>query len=1001
AVRQQIALGLQALSRMQMEGPQQVEYLRLRGALKGIGGDFPGAEADLKQAMRIDPSNDNVILQYANLLWKNNRKPEAHKLYAGLLQRDPTNRYALEAMGYLSRDLGDPKAAEGYFTRMAAAYPEDYVPYMALGDLYTAQKQYSKAQASYEQAHKRAPTNPQIIAAGSNAAIDGRQIDLAGQWIARATGTMKNDPHIMRETERYLFLKGRYLESARVGEQAVRKLPRDRDAAVYLAYALYNLGRYDDVLSLVSRYETVLPKESNFPLLAGHVHRQNHLLQQAIDDFTRALQKDPKMVEALVNRGYVRNDMQDAQNAVHDFEPALRANPDNAIARLGLGFSYLQLHRSRQALEQIAQAEKKMGSNGAIHLAKATAYRQMRVLDKAEAEYRLAIKASPNDVTLHNALADTLYHARRYNQAIAEWNGALKLSPDDPLILASLAAAHSRLGHRAETYKYIHAAEAQAPDQSAIYLATGEALLTLGDRNAAQVRFTRALDAPDANRVDVRLEFAKLFVHDGKYDAAKQEVGLAFAEARIGEASPITTDNLVEAANIFLAVHDFDLAQRYFTKARDMGASDDTVAIGLADTYIAQGKDRDAEIVLKSLASSPDYEKDNYDYQLAWGNIYNQRHDNVRAISAFARASQIASEDPTAQRGLLQAAGQEGTQVFPGLNMQSGFESGAIYDDATLYQMDNKFFGAPVRPRSSQESALGTTFHYHHGNFAPINGYFGVRNYRGSFSLPSEVAVVRRNTYDTLFNVGMSPMLRVGNARFQFTPGVQFTIRRDTESPVQMNQQLFRQYLYVNSSPLFQWLTIRGSAVHESGPFTDQNLSSRDLGASIEFEVGRPWGRTSMITGYSVRDLLFHPLVREFFTTDTWVGLRHKFGQNLAVTGLARYIRSWRVQDLEFATAQALLPGARLEYKFNDRWSFSAAADLTRGQGFHLYDNVESGFLLSYVKPLRRGFDDGSGRLSVDYPLRFSVGMQQQSFYGFTGGSKSNFFRPVVQISLF
>src|SRR6185437_1754022 len=246
----------------------------------------------------------------------------------------PKNRYALEAMGDLSRDLGDFKAAEGYFKRMAAAYPDDFVPYRSLGDLYTARKEFPKAQASYEKAHSLAPTNPTIIAAGSNAAIEARQVDLAGKWIDRATGTMKNDPHIMRETERYLFLKGRYAESARLGELAVQKLPQDRDAAVYLGYDLYNLGRYDDVLSLVTRYESVLPKEPNFPLLAGHVHRQNQLLQQAIDDFTRALEKDPNMSEALVARGYVLNDMSDAQNAVRDFEPVLKKNPDNSIARL-------------------------------------------------------------------------------------------------------------------------------------------------------------------------------------------------------------------------------------------------------------------------------------------------------------------------------------------------------------------------------------------------------------------------------------------------------------------------------------------------------------------------------------------------------------------------------------------------------------------------------------------------------------------------------------------
>jgi len=1002
AISQQLRIAQQELAKIQVEGPEQVEYLRLRAAIKGLGNDVAGAEADLKQALQLDPQNDNVTLQYGSLLWKAGRKAEARQMYTTLLKRDDKNRYALEALGYLSRDEGDNKAAETFFTRMAAAFPNDYVPYMALGDLYTAMKEYPRAQESYEKAHKLAPTNSQIIASGSNAAIEAGKVDLAGQWIARATGAMKNDPRVMRETERYLFLKGRYAESARLGEQAIVKLPHDRDAAVYLGYDYYNLGRYDEVLALVSRYEGVLPKEANFPLLAGHVHKQNQLLQQAIDDFSRALDKDPKMFEALVNRGYVRNDMQDAQGAIRDFEPAIKMNPNSGIARLGLAFSYLQLHRSREALEETNKAEKILGELGATHMARATAYRQMRILDKAVSEYRVALKYSPDDLKLHLALADALFHARHYAQSINELDASLKLSPDDPLIYANMASAYAQMGRRAETFKYIQLAEQEAVDQSAILLATGDALLTLGDRAAALERFTRALDAPDANRVDVRIEFAKLFVREGKFNDAKQEVALAFAESRIGEASPVTADNLVEAANIFLAAHDFDLAERYFAKAKDLGASDDTVAIGLANTYIAQGKDRKAEQELAALGKSADYEQ-SYDYQLAWANIYNQRHDNVRAISSFARANQLAADDPTAERGLLQVSGEEGTPVpfRPNLSVQSEVATGAVFEDATLYQMDNKLFGAPVPPRSSQETDLGSTFRYHHGNFLPINGYVGVRNYRGTISIPSETLIVHRDTYDTVFNVGTTPVLRLGNAHIVLNPGIEFTIRRDTESPVQMNQQLFRQFIYLNTSPFFNWLTVRGSAIHEAGPFALQDLHSRDLGASLEFEVGRPWGSNALVTGYSVRDLLFRPLIREFFTTSTWAGMEHKFGQKTSLTVLGKYVRSWRVQDLTFATAQALIPGARFEYKPNDRWSFDGSMDFTRGEGFHLYDNVQSGFLISYVKPIRRSVNDVNGSLNVDYPLRFSVGLQQQSFFSYTGTGSTSAFRPVVRISIF
>ena len=126
-------------------------------------------------------------MQYGSLLWKIGRKAEAHGRCTPRCSSATTRTVTrLEALGYLSRDEGDNKAAEIYFGRMAAAYPNDYVPYMALGDLYTAMKEYPKAQSSYEKGYKLAPTNSQIIASGSNAAIEAGETRIwpAIGWLA-------------------------------------------------------------------------------------------------------------------------------------------------------------------------------------------------------------------------------------------------------------------------------------------------------------------------------------------------------------------------------------------------------------------------------------------------------------------------------------------------------------------------------------------------------------------------------------------------------------------------------------------------------------------------------------------------------------------------------------------------------------------------------------------------------------------------------------------------
>jgi len=1008
--RRQIAVAEQMMDQLHIEGTARAEFLRVRAAVRTAGQDYSGAEADLKQAAKLDPENLNITLQYAALLWKMDRKQESRATYSGVLQKDPRNRLAMEGLGYLARDEGDTKTAEKFFDQYASEYPDDYVPFLALGDLYTATREFAKAELNYQKAHKLAPANAIVVANGANAAIEARQISLAGEWIARANGKMLDDPRVMRETERYLFHSGKYLESAQLGYKVIQQLPKDRNASVYLGYDLYNLGRFDDVLGLVEQYENILPKEGNFPLLAGHVHKQNQLLGEAVDDYTRAIERDPNMVDAYVNRGYVRNDMQNAEDAVKDFETALRLSPNSGVAHLGMSFSQLELHHGRIALEQVELAEKQLGESGATHLARATAFRQQRLLRPAEREYLAALKFAPDDLKLHLGLADTQDRQRRYQDAIHTLNDALRLSPDDPLIYASLAHAYAELHDRERTLQYVAAAEKLSPDQSAILLNTGDALLTLGDRQAAMERFTRALQAPDGNRVEARLAIARLFGRQGKNDDARQQISLSLAEARIGEAEPVSADNLIEAGNLLLAMNDFDLASRYFQRAKTAGAADEVVALGMANTFVAQGQTEQAQNALAAIGN-PETFKDNYDYSLTMGNIYRQRHDNSRAMLAFAHASELGGGDEIAQRSMQETAGQEGIRVTKKITVDSDFDMHGLVDDSTVYQLNALANGAgPTNlpgPFNSLETVWTNGFRVHQEGMPLISGFFQVRNARGQFAFPNEGLIFNRDTYDYNFNGALNPVLHIGRNTIAFNSGIQFTLRRDQESPVQMNQNLFREFAYFSSNSFGNWLAVQGSAFHESGPFLDQNLSSSEVGARIQFTVGRPWGHTQLITAYSVRDLTFSPLIREFYSTLMSGGLQHQFGKNLKVAVLADYIRSWRVQEPSILAngqvswfAQTLRPAGEVQYKVNNRWSADANFSLSRGQGFHSYDNVQNSFFISYTKPIRRSMEDVGGSVPVEYPLRFSFGIETADYFNFTGHGQT-ILRPLVRLTVF
>ncbi|MGA8530512.1 MAG: tetratricopeptide repeat protein, partial [Acidobacteriaceae bacterium] len=234
--QKQLALAQSEIGALDEQGADRVPFLRLRATIRLATGDFNGAHADVQAALALSPNDPNNLQLSGDVLMKLGQPEEAIALYKKVLAQNATSRSALTSLGFASRVVGRDKDAEMYFDRLAKADPRLYVPYLALGDLYTSRHDYTKAESFYRKAWGLSPRNASIVAGGMNAGIEAHKLEVAGVWMKRATPPMQNNARLLREEERYLCFKGNYQESASIGEKAIRLLPKDRDVVVYLGY---------------------------------------------------------------------------------------------------------------------------------------------------------------------------------------------------------------------------------------------------------------------------------------------------------------------------------------------------------------------------------------------------------------------------------------------------------------------------------------------------------------------------------------------------------------------------------------------------------------------------------------------------------------------------------------------------------------------------------------------------------------------------------------------
>jgi hypothetical protein len=448
------------------------------------------------------------------------------------------------------------------------------------------------------------------------------------------------------------------------------------------------------------------------------------------------------------------------------------------------------------------------------------------------------------------------------------------------------------------------------------------------------------------------------------------------------------------------------------------------VRIGLADNYLAMGDTPRARAELSAVSSSDDSTQ-SYQYLIAQANVEQQEHQGAQALTSFAQATNAAGDDEAAEQSMLAAGANEGFRITPQISALSDFSVEPIYEDSTVYVLDSKLDATtPIpsndaallpTPRSSIQTQWTDAFHLHIPKVPTPSGFFQMRNARGEISAPSTICpagasttggvctvIVDRNTSDYSFNIGLAPTVHFGDNSLTFDGGIQETLRRDSLQPVAMDQNLFRLYLYMSSSSFFNAVSVSGYVIRETGPFTEStvNLHSQALTGAVDFRVGAPWGKTSLITGWGYNDQVYRPQTYESYLTSSYVGLERRFSSRLDIKAMAEDVRAWRVIGANSGIAQNLRPAGTVQFVPQRNWSMQVDSAYSSTRGFHVYDAIQNGFSLSYSLPYRHKFGDGSGDVVLAYPIRFSAGMQDETFMNFNG-SHDEQFRPYFEISIF
>ena len=183
---------------------------------------------------------------------------------------------------------------------------------------------------------------------------------------------------------------------------------------------------------------TVLKKGTlEAALTLGKLHFDQKYYDRAIENFTQAIELDPKSIEAFVMRGKCKFNSGEFKASLADFSKAIELNPKNAEVCKHRATAYASLRQFDPAIADGEQALKLMPADpepykdllARLYSNRAADHATANRFAEAAEDVTQAMKHAPKAAVFFHQRASCYFNMKEYAKAATDWSGAIEREP--------------------------------------------------------------------------------------------------------------------------------------------------------------------------------------------------------------------------------------------------------------------------------------------------------------------------------------------------------------------------------------------------------------------------------------------------------------------------------------------------------------------------------------------------------------------------------------------
>ena len=204
--------------------------------------------------------------------------------------------------------------------------------------------------------------------------------------------------------------------------------------------AYYDLEGYNEAIADYNRAIELDPKCATAYSNRGTAYSGLNKYDEAMEDYNRAIELDPNDATAYSNRGTAYYDLERYNEAIADYNRAIELDPKYATVYSNRGTAYSGLNKYDEAIADYNK-EIELDPNFAMaYYNRGIAYSGLNKYDEAMEDYNRAIELDPNAAKAYNNRGVAYYGLERYSEAIADYSKVIELEQN-------IDIAHANLGN--------------------------------------------------------------------------------------------------------------------------------------------------------------------------------------------------------------------------------------------------------------------------------------------------------------------------------------------------------------------------------------------------------------------------------------------------------------------------------------------------------------------------------------------------------------------------